>query len=410
MRGQPTRSHAAPGFRCAHPGYNQSAMNDATTPSASYRVLARKYRPATFDDLIGQDAMVRTIANALRDPGAFRRPGSSPACAASARPRRRASWRGRSITNCPTARSPRRPSQCRCSASTAKRSWRAAISTSSRWTPPRITASTTCARSTTPSATRRSRRATRSISSTKCTCCPAPPSTRCSRRWKSRRRTPSSSSPPPKSAKCRSPCLSRCQRFDLRRVDAALLVKHLQGIAGKEAIEAEPEALALIARAAEGSVRDSLSLFDQAHRARSRPGARRGRAADARARRPHPRHRSVRGADARRYRRGAQGIARPIRFRRRSGDGARRSRRIHPFRHPGENRADSGRRRVADRSRAHARPRFRHQTLDAGLGAHLADAAQGHSPRSRPPAGRSMPPRWFWCASPMPPTCRRPTK
>ena len=58
--------------------------------------------------------------------------------------------------------------------------------------------------------------------------------------------------------------LSRCQRFDLRRVDAALLVKHLQGIAGKEAIEAEPEALALIARAAEGSVRDSLSLFDQA--------------------------------------------------------------------------------------------------------------------------------------------------
>jgi DNA polymerase-3 subunit gamma/tau len=58
--------------------------------------------------------------------------------------------------------------------------------------------------------------------------------------------------------------LSRCQRFDLRRVDAALLVAHLQGIAAKESITAEPEALALIARAAEGSVRDSLSLFDQA--------------------------------------------------------------------------------------------------------------------------------------------------
>ena len=58
--------------------------------------------------------------------------------------------------------------------------------------------------------------------------------------------------------------LSRCQRFDLRRVDAALLVKHLQGIAGKEAITAEPEALGLIARAAEGSVRDALSLLDQA--------------------------------------------------------------------------------------------------------------------------------------------------
>jgi DNA polymerase III subunit gamma/tau len=58
--------------------------------------------------------------------------------------------------------------------------------------------------------------------------------------------------------------LSRCQRFDLRRVDAALLVKHLESIAAKENIEAEPAALALIARAAEGSVRDALSLLDQA--------------------------------------------------------------------------------------------------------------------------------------------------
>jgi DNA polymerase-3 subunit gamma/tau len=58
--------------------------------------------------------------------------------------------------------------------------------------------------------------------------------------------------------------LSRCQRFDLRRVDTALLVEHLRGIAGKEQIDVEPQALALIARAAEGSVRDALSLFDQA--------------------------------------------------------------------------------------------------------------------------------------------------
>jgi DNA polymerase-3 subunit gamma/tau len=58
--------------------------------------------------------------------------------------------------------------------------------------------------------------------------------------------------------------LSRCQRFDLRRVDAALLVEHLQGIAAKENADVEPAALALIARAAEGSVRDSLSLLDQA--------------------------------------------------------------------------------------------------------------------------------------------------
>jgi DNA polymerase-3 subunit gamma/tau len=58
--------------------------------------------------------------------------------------------------------------------------------------------------------------------------------------------------------------LSRCQRFDLRRVDAAVLVKHLEGTAAKEKVEIEPAALALIARAAEGSVRDSLSLLDHA--------------------------------------------------------------------------------------------------------------------------------------------------
>src|SRR3979490_538430 len=55
--------------------------------------------------------------------------------------------------------------------------------------------------------------------------------------------------------------LSRCQRFDLRRVDADLLVRHLAGIAAKEQITAEPEALALIARAAEGPVGDSPSLL-----------------------------------------------------------------------------------------------------------------------------------------------------
>jgi DNA polymerase III subunit gamma/tau len=58
--------------------------------------------------------------------------------------------------------------------------------------------------------------------------------------------------------------LSRCQRFDLRRVEADVLMKHLAGIGARENVEAEPEALGIIARAAEGSVRDSLSLFDQA--------------------------------------------------------------------------------------------------------------------------------------------------
>lgn len=58
--------------------------------------------------------------------------------------------------------------------------------------------------------------------------------------------------------------LSRCQRFDLRRVDADVLVAHLKKICAAELVKAEDDALALIARAAEGSVRDALSLLDQA--------------------------------------------------------------------------------------------------------------------------------------------------
>jgi DNA polymerase-3 subunit gamma/tau len=58
--------------------------------------------------------------------------------------------------------------------------------------------------------------------------------------------------------------LSRCQRFDMRRVEADVLMAHLANIAKTENVEVEPEALGIIARAAEGSVRDSLSLFDQA--------------------------------------------------------------------------------------------------------------------------------------------------
>ena len=58
--------------------------------------------------------------------------------------------------------------------------------------------------------------------------------------------------------------LSRCQRFDLRRIPAELLAKHFAHVVAAEGAEAEPEALALIARAAEGSARDGLSILDQA--------------------------------------------------------------------------------------------------------------------------------------------------
>jgi DNA polymerase-3 subunit gamma/tau len=58
--------------------------------------------------------------------------------------------------------------------------------------------------------------------------------------------------------------LSRCQRFNLHRFTAEALTEHLAGICEKEGATAEPEALALIARAAEGSARDALSILDQA--------------------------------------------------------------------------------------------------------------------------------------------------
>ena len=58
--------------------------------------------------------------------------------------------------------------------------------------------------------------------------------------------------------------LSRCQRFDLRRIDAVTLADYYKEIAEKEGVKTEEEALSMIARAADGSVRDGLSLLDQA--------------------------------------------------------------------------------------------------------------------------------------------------
>ncbi len=57
--------------------------------------------------------------------------------------------------------------------------------------------------------------------------------------------------------------LSRCQRFDLRRLDTTELAQHFEGIAAREQVKTEEEAIRLIARAADGSVRDGLSLLDQ---------------------------------------------------------------------------------------------------------------------------------------------------
>ncbi len=58
--------------------------------------------------------------------------------------------------------------------------------------------------------------------------------------------------------------LSRCQRFDLRRIPAEMLAAHFASIAEAEKVDVDPQALLMIARAAEGSVRDGLSILDQA--------------------------------------------------------------------------------------------------------------------------------------------------
>ena len=58
--------------------------------------------------------------------------------------------------------------------------------------------------------------------------------------------------------------LSRCQRFDLRRIDADTMISYLKNIAGQEDVSIAEDALRLLARASEGSARDALSLMDQA--------------------------------------------------------------------------------------------------------------------------------------------------
>src|SRR6202795_4948709 len=66
------------------------------------------------------------------------------------------------------------------------------------------------------------------------------------------------------SHKIPSTIVSRCQQFSFRSVDFASLVARMEWIATQEGIEAEPEALSVLAQAGEGSVRDSLSALDQA--------------------------------------------------------------------------------------------------------------------------------------------------
>src|SRR5271169_1972655 len=251
-----------PGFRFGQPRLHSYEMNDAATPSA-YRVLARKYRPSTFADLIGQEAMVRTVSNAFeagRIPQAWvltgvRGVGKTTTARILARALNYELPDG-SVTG-PTITMPGLGIHCQ------------AIMESRHLDVIEMDAA--------------SHNGVDDVRQINDAIRYAPVSARYKVYILDEVHMLSGAAfnallktleePPPHAKfvfatteirKVPITVLSRCQRFDLRRVDAALLVKHLEGIATKEKIEAEPAALALIARAAEGSVRDSLSLFDQA--------------------------------------------------------------------------------------------------------------------------------------------------
>jgi DNA polymerase-3 subunit gamma/tau len=238
-------------------------MSEKTNRPSAYRVLARKYRPATFDDLIGQDAMVRTVSNAFeagRIPQAWiltgvRGVGKTTTARILARALNYELADGTGAG--PTVKMPVLGTHCE------------AIMESRHLDVIEMDAA--------------SHNSVDDVRQINDAIRYAPVSARYKVYILDEVHMLSGAAfnallktleePPPHAKfifatteirKVPITVLSRCQRFDLRRVDAARLVEHLQTIAGKEAIEAEREALGLIARAAEGSVRDALSLFDQA--------------------------------------------------------------------------------------------------------------------------------------------------
>jgi DNA polymerase III subunit gamma/tau len=238
-------------------------LRDQSPSDASYRVLARKYRPATFDDLIGQDAMVRTVSNAFetaRIPQAWiltgvRGVGKTTTARILARALNYEIPDG--STTSPTIKMPVLGVHCQAimesrhidviemdAASHNGVDDVRQINDAIRYAP-------VSARYKVYILDEVHMLSTPAFNALLKTLEEPPPHAKFIFATTEIRKVPIT-------------ILSRCQRFDLRRVDAGLLVAHLQRIAGQEAIEVEPEAFALIARAAEGSVRDALSLLDQA--------------------------------------------------------------------------------------------------------------------------------------------------
>jgi DNA polymerase-3 subunit gamma/tau len=234
----------------------------AGTPEPGYRVLARKYRPWTFDDLIGQDAMVRTLSNAFetgRIPQAWILTGvRGVGKTTTARILARAlNYQLPDGSGAPTIRMPEVGVHCReimesrhvdvlemDAASHNGVDDVRQINEAVRYAP-------VMARYKVYILDEVHMLSGAAFNALLKTLEEPPPHAKFVFATTEIRKVPVT-------------VLSRCQRFDLRRVEAGQLMQHLETIAGREGIAAEGDALALIARAAEGSVRDALSLFDQA--------------------------------------------------------------------------------------------------------------------------------------------------
>jgi DNA polymerase-3 subunit gamma/tau len=234
----------------------------AAAPEAGYRVLARKYRPWTFDDLIGQDAMVRTLSNAFetgRIPQAWILTGvRGVGKTTTARILARAlNYQLPDGSGGPTIRMPTIGVHCReimesrhvdvlemDAASHNGVDDVRQINEAVRYAP-------VMARYKVYILDEVHMLSGAAFNALLKTLEEPPPHAKFVFATTEIRKVPVT-------------VLSRCQRFDLRRVEASRLMQHLEAIAGKEGIAAEADALALVARAAEGSVRDALSLFDQA--------------------------------------------------------------------------------------------------------------------------------------------------
>ena len=244
-------------------GQSGFALGGAPAPGTPYRVLARKYRPTSFDDLIGQEAMVRTVSNAFetgRIPQAWiltgvRGVGKTTTARILARALNYRSQDG-SIDK-PSIRMPELGVHCQAimesrhidilemdAASHTGVDDVRQINDSVRYAP-------SSARYKVYIIDEVHMLSTAAFNAFLKTLEEPPEHAKFVFATTEIRKVPVT-------------VLSRCQRFDLRRVDADVLMTHLAGIAAKENVEAETEALGVIARAAEGSVRDSLSLFDQA--------------------------------------------------------------------------------------------------------------------------------------------------